>query len=429
MLVIWNRTPKRYQTIFELSPAEFKKLADPLSSNKLQNVKLKFDDIKRKAQEAADEINPFRYEEFERLFIFNNPNFIQRKYISDTVNAFLQQNHEFDYSPYHKRFKFLTEPLPHVGTIANTFCHYMKNLIAEGRLGTAIAIHNAYRSLLKFRGNVRFADVTVSWLLQYESAVTRGGLSRTTVGMYIRALRTIFNEAAANGIIKKEKCYPFGRRKYIIPNSRNIKKALNIEQIEKIFNYQGENESEERARKYWIFFYLCNGINPKDVALLKYKNIEDGYLVFERAKTVRTGRTDPKIISVYITEDIQDIMDTLGNEDKSSDNYIFPILKPGMDILKEHEATHLFIAFVNNWMAEIGKKLNLPRKPSTIISRHSFSTVMKNAGVSTEYIKEALGHHDIKTTENYLDSFEKSIKKEFAGKLTPFKKKQVAEAV
>jgi len=32
-----------------------------------------------------------------------------------------------------------------------------------------------------------------------------------------------------------------------------------------------------------------------------------------------------------------------------------------------------------------------------------------------------LGHTDIRTTENYLDSFEKDVKKEFAGKLTAFK--------
>jgi integrase/recombinase XerD len=32
-----------------------------------------------------------------------------------------------------------------------------------------------------------------------------------------------------------------------------------------------------------------------------------------------------------------------------------------------------------------------------------------------------LGHTNIKTTENYLDSFEKEVKKEFAGRLVAFK--------
>jgi integrase/recombinase XerD len=62
-------------------------------------------------------------------------------------------------------------------------------------------------------------------------------------------------------------------------------------------------------------------------------------------------------------------------------------------------------------MVEIAKALALPRKPTTVISRHTFATVMKNAGASTEYIQEALGHHIKKTTEFHLDSFEKQIKK------------------
>ena len=39
-----------------------------------------------------------------------------------------------------------------------------------------------------------------------------------------------------------------------------------------------------------------------------------------------------------------------------------------------------------------------------------------------EFISESLGHSDLKTTENYLDSFENDMKKEFAAKLTAFKK-------
>jgi integrase/recombinase XerD len=71
--------------------------------------------------------------------------------------------------------------------------------------------------------------------------------------------------------------------------------------------------------------YLCNGINPTDLVLLKFKNVQDGYLHFERAKTINTGKADPKIITVYITEEIQSIVDRLGNSDRSSENYIFPI--------------------------------------------------------------------------------------------------------
>ena len=53
--------------------------------------------------------------------------------------------------------------------------------------------------------------------------------------MYLRPLRSIFNEAIEEGIIKREKCYPFGRRRYCIPASKNTKKALDLDDIKKIY--------------------------------------------------------------------------------------------------------------------------------------------------------------------------------------------------
>lgn len=57
----------------------------------------------------------------------------------------------------------------------------------------------------------------------------------------------------------------------------------------------------------------------------------------------------------------------------------------------------------------------------TIVSRHSFSTQLKRSGASTEFIQEALGHANKKTTENYLDGFDNELKKEFSEKLSAFK--------
>lgn len=116
------------------------------------------------------------------------------------------------------------------------------------------------------------------------------------------------------------------------------------------------------------------------------------------------------------------IIDELGNKDKGPENYIFPILHEGVTPLRQYDLIQLFIRSINDWMVKICEKLGIDKKATTIVTRHSFSTIMKNSGASTEFIQEALGHTDKRTTENYLDSFEKEIKKEFAAKLVPFKK-------
>jgi integrase/recombinase XerD len=72
-------------------------------------------------------------------------------------------------------------------------------------------------------------------------------------------------------------------------------------------------------------------------------------------------------------------------------------------------------------MKVISSKLGIEKNVTTYTARHSFSTVLKRSGASIEYISEALGHSDTKTTENYLDSFENNVKKEYSKSLYAFK--------
>jgi len=132
-------------------------------------------------------------------------------------------------------------------------------------------------------------------------------------------------------------------------------------------------------------------------------------------------RNDPKIITVFITEDMQAILDRWANKDKSPGNYVFLILESGLNELRKYELVQLFVGFINDWMKHILKQLGIDKKATTYVARHTFSTIMNRSGVSTEYIQEALGHMDIRTTESYLGSFAKEIKKEFSDRLTSFK--------
>ena len=421
LLVTFESEPRRYQTIYDLTQAEYENLSATRVSDQMQKIRDSLKLIKRKAEDAATALNPFSFNDFEKGYIFGNPLFRQRKHIKKVVAAAYARPDDFDYSPYYKKFPILTAPAPEPGTYAFTYLSFIRQLIQQGRIGTAISYHCSYNSLVRFRGNVRFTDITVNYLYQYEQRTKQNGMSKSTQGIYLRSLRAIFNEAIADGIISKEKCYPFGRRKYQIPTARNVKKALKLDQIEKIYFYEPTCESERRAKAFWLFCYFANGINPKDVALLKYKNIQGEYLIFERAKTERTARTDPKPITIYLNEDMAAIIDELGNKDKNPENYIFPILYDGIAPLRQYDLIQLFIRSINDWMVKICENLGIDKKATTIVTRHSFSTIMKNSGASTEFIQEALGHTDKRTTENYLDSFEKEIKKEFAAKLVPFK--------
>ncbi|MBD0368860.1 MAG: tyrosine-type recombinase/integrase, partial [Flavisolibacter sp.] len=93
--------------------------------------------------------------------------------------------------------------------------------------------------------------------------------------------------------------------------------------------------------------------------------------------------------------------------------------------LRIYDRIQNFVGLINYWMKEILLNLNIDKKATTYVARHTFSTVLKRSGASTEFIQEALGHTDVKTTESYLDSFDKETKRELASRLAAFKKNSV----
>jgi integrase/recombinase XerD len=422
--VNFKRVTNYYNTIYNITLVDYQKLSATRISADLATIRDKLKELERTSEAAAKEIEPFSFDAFQRKFIQQQPCLQQRKLKMPTV---INGAFDFDYSPFHKKFPILLEACDNAATLTSNYKSYIQNLLREGRIGSAVSYNCSYVSLKKFAGNVPLTAITASFLIEYEQCQKSNNISKSTIGIYLRPLRAIFNEAIEAGIISRQKNYPFGRRKYQIPTSRNVKKALDLNDIEKIYNYQccAGNENEQRAKDFWLFSYFGNGMNPKDIANLKYKNINDDYLTFERSKTERSMRSDPKPITVFISEDMHAIINRWGNKDRASNNYIFPILETCCSPLRQYQLVQNFIGVINDWMKHILKQLGIDKKATTYVARHSFSTILKRSGASTEFIQEALGHSHLKTTEYYLGSFDKEVKKEFAGRLTSFKREAV----
>lgn len=415
-----KRVTNNFGTIHQLTEEEYAKLNAPHVSAHLQQVR---DDLKKIEVLAADAVKkllPFDFWVFRRDYINGSPLFKQKKIkLPETTD---DQTKSFDFEPYYKKFPIINEENGGADTVKYVYSEYIKRLISEKRIGNALSYRESYNTLRKFGGDkLTFPEITISWLRRYEAWLTDRGTARATIGIRMRPLRCIFNEAHAMGIISKEMCYPFGRRKYLIPVGKRRKRSLELEDIQRIYFDKPSCKGEAYAKALWFFMYYANGMNPTDLAHLRFRNIEGDYFSFYRIKTDLTSRHDPVLITVFINEDMRKTMELYGNADQHPDNYIFPVLHHEMNPLEEYEAVPRLTRFINTWMKKIGKRLGLEINLTTIVTRHSYSTVMKRAGASTEFIQEALGHMDKKTTENYLGSFEKEVTKGFAQKLTAFK--------
>ncbi len=304
---------------------------------------------------------------------------------------------------------------------------YVKELTIQERVGTASTYISTLHSLKRFKEakklkSILFNDVTIEFLNTWEKWMISEGNALTTVGIYARNIRAILNKAKAAGLMKPDH-YPFGSGKYEIPASSNVKKALTITEVGKIYNYRTPAGSPEgRAHDLWIFSYLCNGINVKDIARLKYKNISNDALLFVRAKTERKQRQNLKQIEVPLSPEIKAIIKRIGNENIHPNQYVFPILREGLTPEKERALIQQATKTINKYIKRIVTALKLKKDVTTYTARHSYATVLKRSGATIEYISESLGHSNISTTENYLASFEMETKKKMAQNLLKFKR-------
>ncbi|WP_372773584.1 phage integrase SAM-like domain-containing protein [Mangrovibacterium sp.] len=303
-------------------------------------------------------------------------------------------------------------------TLNQAFQLKIENLRGNEQINSHEYYSYTLKSIEKFAGkNIGFDSVTPDWLRKFEKHLLQEGKSYTTVGMRCRAIRAVMNIAKEAHIVKESQ-YPFGRGKYEIPTGQGRKLALTLQQIKQLVNYSDGSEAIEHARDMWFFSYLCNGINFADMLTLKRSNIKNGEISFMRAKTRTTAKVK-KGISAIVTTEMEAIMTRWGNKDKSPDSYIFNFLKGDESPARIKARTRDVISNCNRRLRKIGKAIGIEGL-STYSARHSFATVLKRSGSNIAYISESLGHNDLKTTENYLASFEKEERVKNASFLTNF---------
>jgi integrase/recombinase XerD len=300
------------------------------------------------------------------------------------------------------------------------FKRYLDKMLTEERIGTYTAYKTAYNIFNDFLGGKDISpyEVTVDLLKQFEGwlrTARKSGNKKnkykagaTTVGIYARVLRIVFNLCADSDPALKQ-YYPFGsgRGKFKIGDTRKGGKkgdALTAEQVKKListFTVHGSPQWE--AKQYWLFSFYCQGMNFRDIAFLRWENIAGKFIRYTRQKTKLTEAME--VQEIFITDSVQEILDALAKGNLRGD-YVFPIIPQNEnDLLRIEGIVRQKIKWVNRWLKSLCLANGLP-PITTYWGRHSYASLLKQSGVSVEMIRELLGHSDLRTTEHYLKRFD-----------------------
>ena len=275
-------------------------------------------------------------------------------------------------------------------TISEYFQQQIDYLKGIGKVGTA-GKYETCKSLLEQcgLGKKRFEQVDLQFLLDFEAYMTRKGNSSNSLATF----------AETDNPFKQ---YNIGR--FWKPTR---KRAITKEDVQKIQSLElpesTESYSLSFARDIFLFSYCVAGINFKDIATLRYGDIQNGRIYYQRHKT-------GKELNSPILPQTRAILERYSKPDASPDDYIFPILDRHIHKSEQQicNRVHKVIGHVNANLKRIAEMAGLHVNLTTYVARHTFATVLKRSGVNIAIISESLGHSDLETTQIYLDSFENS---------------------
>lgn len=191
--------------------------------------------------------------------------------------------------------------------------------------------------------------------------------------------------------------------------------------IQALFEERCESEAEQMCKELWFFMYVGNGMNVKDMCLLKFGQLSEQFCRFIRAKTINTTKEDPQEITFFCDEFMLAVIARWGNQDQAPDNYIFPFLEHGLDGYGVRDKVQLVTKLINKHVKAVAARAGVTKLPTTNDARHAFATMLKKAGKSTEFIRELIGHENEGTTRNYLDDFDDDVKTDVPQTLLPFR--------
>ena len=284
------------------------------------------------------------------------------------------------------------------------FADYTKMLDDDNRYKYAKSMRSTINKLAEFveiESNLKklhiykpveelsIADLDVNFMKALEAFMFNQGRSKSTIGVYARNIRTIWNK-----VYEKHSKYPFGKGGYVIPEGARKNQGLSKADVKKIVDFSSDNEYLQTARDYFLFCFYNGGMNIKDVLHLK-----KGQKEFKRLKSIRTAKKEVIIPLVFnkVTNDIIDRRTGKGS-------YLFDVIKDGDDAKTRQDKVDALNKHLREQLHKISDLLELEYKITANWSRHSNTTILYKEGINLKAISEGLGHTSLKTTEGYIDT-------------------------
>lgn len=269
-------------------------------------------------------------------------------------------------------------------------------LLREKRIKTAQSYSSARKIFYTFleAKDLEMEYIDSDLICDFEQYLITRGMVRNTTSFYIRILRSAYNKAVQQNLVKQ--CFPFSQVYTGIDKTQ--KRAASQRAINDLENDRRLSRNMSLARDLFLFSFYCRGISFVDLARLKRSNIKNGVLSYVRSKTgqqlhIGLEPCMEKIIHRY-------------EEWGQAEGYLFPIVYHEKDFYKEYASA---LRIHNLRLRRISKRLKIDPPLTSYVARHTWATLAKKKGVPLGVISECMGHTSEGTTKIYLASLDQNV--------------------
>ena len=282
----------------------------------------------------------------------------------------------------------------------------VKKLKADNRKKTASIYTTVKQSFSNFRfgQDIIIDNIDNDLLLKYETWLKNAGMVKNSISCYMRALRSIYNQAVKKGLTAQKN--PFCGTYTGI--DKTIKRAVSETIIIQLKNMDlSDNPTLELTRDMFMFSFYLRGISFVDMANLKTNNIKNGYITYIRSKTKQA-------LTIKMKDCMNEIVTRYSRQ--TITDYLLPIRT------KENHNYASCLRIYNKRLQRISDLIGLEKPLSSYVSRHSWATMARRKGISIEIISKSMGHENEATTRIYIASLEQSVVDEANDEIIKLKK-------
>lgn len=282
---------------------------------------------------------------------------------------------------------------------------YISGLSAKN---TKSSYKTACRWVEKYQPKTKIADIDRDFIIGLENYIKtegkkQGDTSENTIRMYLRNIRAIYNRGVQ--VLNLPNLKPFANIR--MGSIRRQNAALELDELKRIKEYKTDEPIEKIGRDFFILTFALSGMNFRDILFLRNKDIDttNNLVVFRREKTKETGIST----AVPLTSNALILLKRYGSiDDNTPDDFILPYLKNCNTEQAIDNKIRGELKKVNKGLAKITANLGI-RKITTYNARHTYASLAVNiGGLSREQLQKFLSHTSASTTENYLNSINKS---------------------